>query len=123
MVDFLLLLLVLMLLLVLSSIFSSSETAFFNLKLHRDGVDSKVKEMMKNPKRLLVSLLTGNAMTNIAIAFIPALIAKKYFENNNTIISIQVFVISMVILILERMHTKSWLMGNQVCTCLGTVPV
>ena len=39
--------------------------------------------MMQDPKRLLVSLLTGNAMTNIAIAFFPALIANRYFENNN----------------------------------------
>jgi len=112
MVDILLLLLALIFLLVLSSIFSSSETAFFNLKLHRDGVDEKVKKMMKNPKRLLVSLLTGNAMTNIAIAFLPALIAKKYFESNNTMISIQVFVISMVILIFGEILPKKIALRN-----------
>ena len=112
MVDILLLLLALIFLLVLSSIFSSSETAFFNLKLHRDGVDEKVKKMMKNPKRLLVSLLTGNAMTNIAIAFLPALIAKKYFEGNNMMISIQVFVISMVILIFGEILPKKIALRN-----------
>ena len=111
MIDFLIIL-ALIILLVLSSIFSSSETAFFNLKLHRDGVDEEVKNMMKNPKRLLVSLLTGNAMTNIAIAFIPALIANKYFENNNVIISIQIFVISMIILIFGEILPKKMALRN-----------
>jgi len=112
MTDIFLILIVLIFLLVLSSIFSSSETAFFNLKLHREGIDEKVKKMMQDPKRLLVSLLTGNAMTNIAIAFFPALIANRYFENNNTIISIQVFLISMVILIFGEILPKKIALRN-----------
>ena len=49
---------IMVMLLVLSGFFSGSETAIFNLKSHRDEIPDGISRMMKNPRKLLVSLLT-----------------------------------------------------------------
>ncbi|MFC1546958.1 hemolysin family protein [Candidatus Neomarinimicrobiota bacterium] len=67
------------LLLIISGILSGAETAFFRLQSRiRDyGEESTVPEgiltLLKRPRHLLISLLTGNTLVNIAMAFLAAL--------------------------------------------------
>ena len=58
-------------LLVLSAFFSSSETAFFNIKKHHK-ISNRVKYLLKNPRELLTFILIGNTLVNIAIATLAA---------------------------------------------------
>jgi len=61
-------------LILMSAFFSGSETAYFNLKLHRDNLPPKLKDLLKNPRNLLVSILTGNTIINVAIGSLAAII-------------------------------------------------
>ncbi|MEE9464495.1 MAG: hemolysin family protein [Candidatus Neomarinimicrobiota bacterium] len=67
-------------LLLLSSAFSGAETAFFRLqgRIRDYGAEAAVPPgvlaVLKRPRRLLISLLTGNTLVNIALAFIAALL-------------------------------------------------
>ena len=45
-----------------SAFFSGTETAYFNIKTHRENIPSKVTALLKNPRKLLISLLTGNTL-------------------------------------------------------------
>ena len=54
--------------------FSSSETAYFNLRQHRGNFSTKVEGIINNPEKLLVTILTGNTLVNVAIASLAALI-------------------------------------------------
>ena len=69
-------------LLILSAFFSGTETAYFHIRKHRKDTPDNIKYILDYPQRLLVSLLTGNTIVNVAIAslaaYITANIAHKY---------------------------------------------
>lgn len=77
------------LLLLLSSAFSGAETAFFRLQGRiRDygaeaAIPPSVLAILKRPRRLLISLLTGNTLVNIAMAFIAALLTADLAQYLN----------------------------------------
>ena len=101
---------ILLLLLILSAFFSGTETAYFHLRQHRGETPEKVKSIMTNPRRLLVSLLTGNTIVNVAIASLAAYktheyaIINKYHEP--TLIILEVIVVSIIILIFGEILPK-----------------
>jgi len=64
-------------LLILSAFFSSSETAFLNLKYGNKKIPNEITQFASRPKRLLIGLLSGNTVVNICIAFLGA-----YFIHN-----------------------------------------
>ena len=66
-----LILILFILLLILSAFFSSSETAYFNIKKH-ELIDKKVKRLLKTPRKLLTFLLIGNTLVNIGIGTLAA---------------------------------------------------
>lgn len=93
---------------VFSGIFSASETAFFNLKSY-DKVDFKTKELLQRPKRLLIFLLTGNTIINIAIGSIAATFALDYFSGpNNVILFFQVLITTILVLIFGEIIPKTY---------------
>jgi putative hemolysin len=71
---------VFLLLLILSGLLSGAETAFFRLQSRiRDyGEEATIPEgilaLLKRPRHLLISLLTGNTLVNIIIAFVASLL-------------------------------------------------
>ena len=71
-----------LILLVLSAFFSSSETAYFNLRKHRKNFSTKVKNIINEPEKLLVTILTGNTLVNIAIASLAAWITHDIAQEN-----------------------------------------
>jgi len=78
---------VLLLLLLLSAVFSSSETALISLSLarakslydeQRPG-SSALIGLKKNPDKMLITILLGNNLVNIAASAMATVLATKYF--------------------------------------------
>jgi CBS domain containing-hemolysin-like protein len=97
-------------LLILSAFFSGTETAYFHIRKHRKDTPDNIKYILDYPQRLLVSLLTGNTIVNVAIAslaaYITANIAHKYGWSSSIPILIEVFIVSFVVLIFGEILPK-----------------
>jgi len=97
-------------LLILSAFFSGTETAYFHIRKHRKETPEKVKSILDYPQRLLVSLLTGNTIVNVAIASLAAYITSnlvdEYTWRASTLILIEVLVVSAVVLIFGEILPK-----------------
>jgi len=85
-------------LILFSAFFSASETALFNLKSY-DKVNKSVLRLLKNPKHLLVSLLTGNTIVNIGLGSIAA--SYTFYLHNNSLqnVSLSVLLFFEVVLV------------------------
>ena len=97
-------------LLILSAFFSGAETAYFNIRQHRDKTPEKIKVILENPRRLMVSLLTGNTIVNVAIASLAAYMTHQYAQEHNlsksTLIFIEVIVVSAIVMIFAEILPK-----------------
>ncbi len=105
-------------LLLLSAFFSGSETAFFSLtksnvqKLAqgKSAAGKQVAFLLKEAKKLLVAIIIGNTITNVAIATIATLIATKLnasFQWNETIfLLLNVVLVTLIILIFSEIIPK-----------------
>ena len=104
------LILIFIFLILLSAFFSGTETAYFNVKIHRENVPKKVVSLLNNPRRLLISLLTGNTFVNIVIASLAAIRTQQYAQENQwsetVLILVEVFVVSGVVLIFGEIFPK-----------------
>ena len=94
-------------LIVLSAFFSGTETAYFNLKTHRDDVPSKLKELLDNPRSLLVSILTGNTIVNVGIGSLAAIITYRISPDNQNLMLLQVIIVSIVLIIFGEILPKT----------------
>ncbi|OEU64799.1 MAG: hypothetical protein BA863_02440, partial [Desulfovibrio sp. S3730MH75] len=105
--------LVLLILLIFSGVFSGSETALIALSLGR--VEGLVKEgrkgapallrLKKNPTRMLITILIGNNLVNIAAASIATVVATRWFGNLGP--GLAVGVLTILILIFGEITPKS----------------
>ncbi|WP_424017145.1 hemolysin family protein [Halorientalis pallida] len=110
---------VVFLLLVLSAFFSSSEIAMFSLAAHRvdalveDGVPAaKTLENLKaDPHRLLVTILVGNNLVNIAMTSITTGLLAIYF-NQGVAVAISTFGITALVLLFGESAPKSYAVEN-----------
>ena len=97
-------------LLILSAFFSGTETAYFHIRQHRDETPEKVKSILHHPRHLLVSLLTGNTIVNVAMASLAAYLTHQYAQehdwNESTLIFIEVIVVSAIVLIFGEIVPK-----------------
>ena len=97
-------------LILISGILSGSETAFFHLKSHRNNVPGNIKNLLKDPQKLLATFLTGNTIVNIALASVSALITKtialKYDFDLSIAIILQVLFVTVIILIFGEIFPK-----------------
>ncbi len=104
------LVLLLISLLFLSAFFSGTETAYFNLKLHRDSVPDHLKRMLGDQRKLLATLLTGNTVVNVVLASAAALftqsVAQRLSWSESALIMIEVLIVSVVILIFGEILPK-----------------
>ena len=94
-------------LLILSAFFSGTETAYFNLKLHREDIPLRLKGLLSHPKRLLVSILTGNTIINVAIGSFATLLTSNIIGTSTNIILIQVIIVSFSIIIFGEIFPKT----------------
>lgn len=102
----------------MSAYFSGSETALFNLKrndlekLKHDLAPSSrlIVRLLATPKRLLITILTGNTIVNVALASMAALItaeiANQRGVNQILALVIQTIVLTVVLVILGEITPK-----------------
>ncbi|MFC6771205.1 CNNM metal transporter family protein [Halorubrum pallidum] len=107
------------LLLSMSAFFSSSETAVFSVP--REWVEQQattddrrahiLKDLHDDPHRLLVTLLVGNNIVNIAISSITTVLVATYLSPGPAIVVTTVLT-SVVILIFGEIVPKAFGLGN-----------
>ncbi|AGB35915.1 hemolysin family protein [Natronococcus occultus] len=110
-------------LIVLSGFFSSSEIAMFNLSKHRlegmvdEGIEGAelVKTLKDDPHRLLVTILVGNNIVNIAMTSITTALLGLYFGGLAAVLLSTLGVTAIVLLFGESVpksyaveNTESW---------------
>ncbi|WIV67976.1 hemolysin family protein [Natrialbaceae archaeon AArc-T1-2] len=103
----------------LSGFFSSSEIAMFSLPKHRiegmveDGVTGAelVKELKDDPHRLLVTILVGNNIVNIAMSSIATALLSIYFGGLIGVI-LATFGITAIVLLFGESAPKSYAVEN-----------
>jgi CBS domain containing-hemolysin-like protein len=106
-------------LIALSGFFSSSEIAFFSLPQHR--IDSMVDEGIKNseivkglkddPHRLLVTILVGNNIANIAMSSIATTLFGFYLTQGQAVFA-ATFGITAIVLLFGESAPKSYAVEN-----------
>jgi len=106
------------LLLGLSAFFSGSETALFNLKrndvekLKQDLAPSSrtIIKLLTTPKKLLITILTGNTIVNVALASMAALITANFATaagvNLVLALAIETIVLTIVLVIMGEITPK-----------------
>jgi len=103
----------------LSGFFSSSEIAMFNLPKHRlegmvdDGVEGAalVKQLKDDPHRLLVTILVGNNIVNIAMSSIATALLGLYFGGLVAVV-LATFGITAIVLLFGESVPKSYAVEN-----------
>jgi CBS domain containing-hemolysin-like protein len=104
-------------LLSLSALFSGSETAFFSLtKVELGEMDPKgrVRRLLGNPDRLLVTILLGNTVVNTAAGALGALVAlrigRSFGVPDGEIIAYEVAAVTLVVLVFGEVAPKMFAM-------------
>ncbi|MFQ6616920.1 MAG: hemolysin family protein [Fidelibacterota bacterium] len=100
-------------LLAASAFFSGSEAAFFSLKvpaLHKSDENERILKLLERPRRLLITLLTGNTIINTTMAFLAALItadiAHRSGANLAVLVGVETVVVTLVILLVSEITPK-----------------
>jgi CBS domain containing-hemolysin-like protein len=110
---------VLAILMGLSAFFSSSEIAMFSLANHRidalldDEVPGAelVAELKEDPHRLLVTILVGNNLVNIAMSSIATGVLAFYLSQGQAV-AVATFVITALVLLFGESAPKSYAVEN-----------
>ena len=111
--------LVVLVLVALSAFFSSSEIAMFSLASHRleklieDGEPGSgtVRDLKADPHRLLVTILVGNNLVNIAMTSIATGLLALYFSQGAAV-AISTFGITALVLLFGESAPKSYAVEN-----------
>ncbi len=116
-IERLVFLVLLFFLLILSGFFSGSEVALFgvekkkiNFYLPNKTTQRYLSYLLSSPRRLLISILIGNNLVNVAISIISVLLvtdlASVYGLNLSLLVFIQITVITVLILIFGELLPK-----------------
>ncbi|MFW6435105.1 MAG: CNNM domain-containing protein [Halovenus sp.] len=106
---------VIALLVVLSAFFSSTETAIFTLSdewlagqaAGNDGRVTLLQTLRRDPHRLLVTILVGNNVVNVAIASLTTVLMIDFLPAGSAV-SVATLVTSFVVLIFGEIVPKSY---------------
>lgn len=109
------------LLLLCSAFFSGSETALFSLsrldlqqlRKHRDPRGEKVHELLDEPRKLIISILSGNELVNIAAAANMAGLITSLYGSDNAVL-INLFVMVPLLLLFGEVTPKTIAVANPV---------
>lgn len=117
-------------LLVCSAFFSSAEIAVFSLPqswhdspvaaAHKNA--ARLKELLDNPHRLLVTVLVGNNLVNIAIASIISVVLIAYLPPSLVVV-VSTMVTSVIVLMFGEIIPKSYGLANAERWALLVAPV
>ena len=127
---------VLAVLLLLSAFFSGSEVAFFSLKqknLNEDFKSSRLihryaSNLISYPRRLLITILIGNTLANVAVSIVSVLLALEiasiYQIKVNIILTIQIILITIIVLLFGELLPKVFAARHPILTIkLVVVPL
>lgn len=114
------------LLLLLSSIFSGSETALFSLKsyqvrkLQRRPSRSSITvgTLLRDPYQLLVAILVGNTLVNVAASSIGTNVVSRFVEEG--VVGISVVAMTVLILLFGEIIPKTVAVNNPMAVSLRT---
>jgi len=118
--EWLLRIIVLIICLILSAFFSGSEVALFSIdkkKVHEIRkehalIGGYINLLIENPRRLLVTILLGNTIVNIAASITAVLIAldiaRIYNISKEVALSIQIILLTIIILLIGEITPKLW---------------
>ena len=117
----------LLVLLGLSAFFSSSELAMFSLARHRvDALREEgaagaqtLAELKDDPHRLLVTILVGNNLVNIAMSSIATALVGFYFNPGSAVL-VSTFGVTAVVLLFGESGPKSYAVENTESWALRT---
>ena len=133
--EFWLQLIVIIFLLICSALISASEVAFFSLQIksleESDGDQItpgtlRVISLLKNPKRLLATILVANNFINIAIVLLFTILSKKIFIGINNpflLLFIEIGIITTLILIFGEILPKVYANRNAYAFSLRMAPI
>jgi len=124
-------------LLAASAFFSGSETSIFSLESHRvaamvdrgDSGAAALSQLREDPHRLLITILVGNNVVNIAIASVTTAVFVARFDSGVGTVA-ATLVVSVLVLLFGEIVPKSYAVGNaesvarrvaRPVTALGTV--
>jgi putative hemolysin len=117
-------------LLYLSGTYSGAETAFFTLSpMDLESLDekSRVRRLAREPERLLVGILMGNTLVNVAAGSLGALAALRFSEARGyspaATIALEVGVITFVILLLGEVAPKMYAMQRNKAAAARSAPL
>jgi gliding motility-associated protein GldE len=125
-IDWIVKLIALFCLLVLSAFFSGSEVALFSLKIKNIKGDfvktplliNYINTLLNKPRRLLVTVLLGNTVVNVAASIISVTLALEFAAINNTPIEValllQIILLTVLILLLGELIPKVFASKNPV---------
>jgi CBS domain containing-hemolysin-like protein len=107
-------------LIALSGFFSSSEIAMFSLAAHRVealGNEGRpgaatLARLKENPHRLLVTILVGNNLVNIAMSSIATGLLAYFLGNQGQAVVIATFAITALVLLFGETAPKSYAVDN-----------
>ncbi len=111
---------ILFILLIISALFSGSEVALFSLdknQLEKEKSKSKliykyITSLIKNPHRLLVTILLGNTLVNVAASIVAVTFALNFAEKNNIAIevafTVQIIILTILIILISEITPKVW---------------
>lgn len=117
-IDWLFQWLLLFLLLIASAFFSGSEIAFFSVKqkdLDEAFKSSKLvytyaNNLISFPRRLLITILVGNTLANVAASIVSVSIALEvarfYGLSINIVLTIQIIIITIIVLLFSELLPK-----------------
>ena len=122
------LLIVVLILIFFSAFFSGSETAFFSLSrstvsdMEQGGRrQRRVASLLRRPRMLLVTILMGNLLVNIASTSMATLVAIGLFGEKG--VGIAVAIMTVVILVFGEIGPKSLALKNSRRFALASVPL
>ncbi len=116
-------------LLACSAFFSSSETAIFSLPTDHDTVpgegdsrEQSLTSLREDPHRLLVTLLVGNNVVNVAISSIITVLVARSLPPGPAVLAATV-VTSTLVLVFGEIVPKAYGLGNAPEWSLTVAPV
>ena len=128
-------LIVIIFLLICSALISASEVAFFSLQIKSlEGSDDdqvtpgtlRLISLLKNPKRLLATILVANNFINIAIVLLFTILSKKIFIGINNpflLLFIEIGIVTTLILIFGEILPKVYANRNAHAFSLRMAPI
>ncbi len=113
-------LLILLILLIVSALFSGSEVALFSL--NKDDLDKEksksgliyryITSLINNPHRLLVTILLGNTLVNVAASIVAVTFALNFAHQYNISLelafTVQIITLTVLIILISEITPKVW---------------